>query len=289
MNALWHKMKLTLEMIAFSHSIFALPFALTSFIFAHTLTHTPFSLFTLIAVIAAMVTARNTAMAWNRLIDRKIDAQNPRTQDRHLPQGLLSLPFTVAFIAVNAVLFVIICYFINSLCLYLSPITLIIICAYSYAKRFTSSAHFILGISLAIAPVGAWIAVTGHFALLPVLLGSGVLFWVAGFDILYSLQDEAFDRRAGLHSIPVRVGTARAIWLSRLCHLLAVLAWLTPYFLYPLSPLYPCTIVIIGLFLIYEQSLISPTDLHRLNRAFFTMNGLASVVFLVGAAASAFF
>ncbi len=273
------KLKHTLEMVKFSHSLFAMPFALLSFALAHRVEGLSFSPLKLLLIVLAMATARNAAMAWNRLVDAPIDALNPRTADRHLPKGLLSRRFAIGFTAINASLFVLICFFINPLSLYLSPFALAIIGLYSFAKRATVLSHFVLGIALAIAPIGAWIAASGELHPLPFWIGGGVLFWVAGFDILYALQDADFDRKAGLHAIPARFGLQRAIEISRFSHLGAILTWAIPIFFYPLGPLYPAALGAMALFLLYEHSLVSAHNLSRLNQAFFTANAVGALIF----------
>lgn len=272
----------TLSMIKFSHTIFAMPFAILSALFAVQFTGQPLSLRLFALIIVAMITARNTAMAFNRWIDRKIDAENPRTRDRHLPSGLLSARYVLMFTLINACLFIGTTFLINTLCAILSPLALIIICGYSLSKRITAYTHFILGLSLAIAPIGAWIAVANALHPLPLLLGAGVFFWVAGFDCLYALQDENFDRSSGLRSLPARFGAHKTLMISRLSHGIAVSLWLLPSIFYDLGIYYTGSVIAMGLFLAWEQSLVRATDLSKLNQAFFTLNGVASVVFLIG-------
>jgi 4-hydroxybenzoate polyprenyltransferase len=273
-------MKRYLSLIKFSHTIFAMPFAMVGFFLAvrHTGAAPNWRLFAL--VVLCMVFARSAAMAFNRWLDRDIDAANPRTAIREIPAGLISVRSAGWFVAVNCILFVVCTWFINPLCFVLSPVALAVILGYSYTKRFTWLCHFVLGLGLSLAPVGAYLAVTGQFDWVPVLLGAVVLTWVAGFDIIYALQDEGFDRSQQLYSVPVLLGTARALRLSEVIHLftaillLAVVlvggefGWLARVGL----------VVFIGL-LIYQHSLVKPNDLRRVNLAFFTTNGVASLIF----------
>lgn len=279
MTHFFRKFRLVLEMIAFSHAIFALPFALSSFIISHKFNNLDYTIKEFLYLITALLSARNVAMAFNRWLDRDIDALNPRTKDRHIPKKMINSQFVIAFIFINTFIFIIISSFFNYLTLILSPFALLIICFYSFTKRFTHYSHFALGLSLAIAPVGAWIAVSGTLHPLPFLLGAGVLFWVAGFDILYALQDLDFDRKQGLHSIPARFGPERALFLSRLCHVLACGAWLLLGLVYHFGVFYFLILGTIALILRWEQRLLSPTDLSRLNRAFFTLNGYVGILF----------
>jgi len=232
-----------------------------------------------------MVGARSAAMSFNRIVDRRIDAKNPRTARREIPAGVVSPTAAAFFCAGSAVLFVLAAAQLNRLCLILSPVALAIVLGYSYAKRVTPFAHLFLGLALAIAPVGAWVAVTGTFALPPVLLGFAVLFWVAGFDVIYSLQDEEFDRAEGLRSIPARFGAPRALQIARLFHG-ATLVLLYAVFLSVAGGwLFGSAVVVAGLFLVRQHRLVSPGDLSRVNAAFFTANGWLSVaVFVLGAA-----
>jgi 4-hydroxybenzoate polyprenyltransferase len=224
-------------------------------------------------------------MSFNRIVDRQIDARNPRTARREIPAGVVSPAAAAVFCVVSAALFVVAAAQLNPLCLALSPVALAIVLGYSYAKRFTAFAHLLLGLALAIAPVGAWVAVTGAFALPPVLLGFGVLFWVAGFDVLYSLQDEEFDRANGLRSIPARFGAARALQIARLFHGATLVLLYAVFLAVDGGWLFGAGVVVAGLFLVRQHRLVSPGDLSRVNAAFFTANGWLSVaVFLLGAA-----
>jgi 4-hydroxybenzoate polyprenyltransferase len=269
-----------LELIRFSHTVFALPFALSSAFLAWQIT--PFHWSHLVGIIICMATARAAAMSFNRLVDRRIDAANPRTANRHLPAGLLTVPAVTAFFLANCLLFVAgtALFLPNYWPLYLAGPVLVFICAYSLTKRFTSLAHFWLGASLMLAPLAAWIAIRGMADLLtPTLLGVVVLFWVAGFDILYACQDVDFDRQAKLHSVPAVVGVPRALRIASLCHAIMAIGlvllwwWAVP----PLGWVYlgGCA-VIIGL-LVYQHSIVRPNDLSRVNVAFFNVNAVVSL------------
>jgi 4-hydroxybenzoate polyprenyltransferase len=276
------KLATTLAMIKFSHTLFALPFALLAMVLAAG-GWPPWPVVG--KIFAAMVGARSAAMAHNRLADRAIDAANPRTADRALPAGALSVPFVWSFLAVSAAVFIAAAASLNGLTLALSPVALAVLLGYAYTKRFTWLSHFALGLCLAIAPVGAWIAVLGSLALLPVLIGVAVLFWTAGFDILYALQDEEFDRGAGLQSIPARFGARRALVVSALCHAatagLLVLTWR----LSGSGPLFGAALLLSVGALVYQHAIVRPGDLSRVNAAFFTANGFVSAVLCAGGVA----
>ncbi|MFN3480250.1 MAG: UbiA-like polyprenyltransferase [Thermodesulfovibrionales bacterium] len=272
------KVSLYLKMIKFSHSIFALPFALTSAIIASK--GIP-PVKTLFWIIVAMVSARTAAMGLNRVIDMEIDRANPRTAGREIPSGKVRPVEAIIFVAISLALLVLSAYMLNPLCLKLSPLAIAFIILYSYTKRFTWLSHFILGITISAAPVGAWIAVTGALDLRIIPMGIAVVFWLAGFDILYALQDIDFDRSYGLFSIPSRFGIRKSITLSRLCHFIAYLLLMYSGLVLHLSyPYYIGMMITAGLF-IYEHSLVKPDDLSKLDMAFFNMNGYISVtVFL---------
>lgn len=271
--------KHTLEMVKFSHSIFALPFALSSLFFA--VGGWPdWSLFLL--VVLCMIFARNTAMAFNRVVDAKIDAKNPRTALRHLPAGLLSKKFVVLFTVMNALAFVVTTYFLNSLAFRLSPLVLATLCFYSFTKRFTHATQIFLGLSLALAPVGAWIAVKETMEAFPLLLGGGVLFWVAGFDIIYATQDYDFDRSKKLKSLVVWLGIQRALVLSRIFHVLGLSFFLAAGIHIQVHTYYLAALVMMAFFLAYEHLIIKPNDLSRVHSAFFTLNGVVGILFLMG-------
>jgi 4-hydroxybenzoate polyprenyltransferase len=226
-----------------------------------------------------MVFARNAAMAFNRYLDRNIDAQNPRTAIRDIPSGRISSKQALLFTIVNSILFILTTFLINKLCFYLSPVALTVVLGYSYTKRFTPLCHLILGLGLALAPIGAYLVVTGEFAMLPIYFSLAVLCWVSGFDIIYALQDEEFDRQNNLNSIPAWLGKKNALRVSSFLHLLTVVFVTLPYFNTDLSWFYLAGVLFFILLLIYQHKLVKPDDLSKVNRAFFTTNGIASVVF----------
>lgn len=268
----------TLTMIKFSHTVFALPFALLSTVLAAD--GWP-SLPTLLKILAAMVGARSAAMAHNRLADREFDAANPRTADRALPSGALSVGFVRAFLAASVLLFLLAAASLNRLTLLLSPVALALLFLYAYTKRFTWLSHLFLGLCLALAPVGAWIAVRGSLAPLPLLLGAAVLFWTAGFDILYALQDTEFDRKAGLKSLPARWGAKPALAVSALFHAAMVALLLAVWRLAGEGNLLLLGILATAGGLVYQHAVVKPGDISRLNAAFFTANGFISVTLCV--------
>jgi 4-hydroxybenzoate polyprenyltransferase len=264
----------TLEMIKFSHTLFALPFALLSAVLAAR--GIP-DWATLGKILLAMVGARSAAMAHNRLADLEIDAANPRTAQRALPAGALSPGFVRAFLVLSVVAFVAAAASLNRLTLLLSPVALALLFLYSYTKRFTWTSHFVLGLCLAIAPVGAWIAVRGAFALTPVLLGLAVLLWTAGFDVIYALQDEEHDRRTGLKSIPARWGAAGALRISAALHALMVPLLVIVWRLSGGGALFAAGIAVTVAALVYQHAIVRPGDLSKVGAAFFTANGIVSV------------
>lgn len=275
-------MKNYLSLIKFSHTIFALPFACVGFFLATTRSTTSIDWFLFVKMLGCMVFARSAAMAFNRYIDRRIDAQNPRTAVREIPAGTISPQNALAFVGINCLLFVITTYWINPLCFYLSPIALAVILGYSYTKRFTSLCHFVLGLGLALAPVGAYLAVVGRFdvtSIIAILYGLVVLFWVAGFDIIYALQDEEFDRSLGLNSIPTALGKKRALWLSNSLHLLTASLVIIAAIQVDGQWMHWLGVVLFIALLGYQHLLVKPNDLSRVNLAFFTTNGIASVIF----------
>ena len=270
-----------LSLVTFSHTVFALPFALLATVLAAGAVPPPRTLF---GILAAMVGARSAAMAFNRIVDRNVDAENPRTARREIPAGAVSVTAAAMFCAFSAAVFVAAAWFLNPLCLALSPLALAIILGYSFTKRLSALSHLVLGLSLALAPVGAWIAVTGRLAATPVALGLSVLFWVAGFDVIYSLQDEAFDRAHGLFSLPARLGARRALDLSTVFHAVSLALLYGVFVLAGGGPLFGAGVVLAGVFLVRQHALVSPKDLSRVNGAFFAANGWLSVaVFLCGA------
>ena len=264
-------------MIKWEHSIFALPFALTATILAAR--GVP-AWRTLVWILIAMVSARACAMAFNRWADADIDAANPRTRTRALPAGHLSHAFVATFVIVTCAIFILAASQLNRLTLWLSPVALAVLLLYSYTKRFTRWSHLVLGFALGIAPAAAWIAVRGALDPRILLLTAAVTFWVAGFDILYACQDFDFDRDAGLHSIPRHAGIRRALWIARSFHLIMLLLLLALVPAFGLGKLAWVGVAAVTLLLLYEHSLVRADDLSRLNAAFFTMNGVISVVFL---------
>ena len=263
-------------MIKWEHSIFALPFALCGAMLAANglpATHQ------LAWIIVAMVAARSAAMAFNRLADVSMDAANPRTRTRALPAKQLTPQFVSSFVVVSCAIFVFAASQLNRLAFVLSPVALAVVLLYSYTKRFTHWSHLVLGLALGIAPAAAWIAVRGTLDPRILLLTAAVTFWVGGFDVLYSCQDYDFDRQTGLHSVPRYCGIARALWISRLFHLLMLLLLIALVIAFGLGKLAVAGIVVVALLLVYEHSLVSADDLSRLNAAFFTMNGVISVLF----------
>ncbi len=234
-----------------------------------------------ILVILCMIFARSAAMAFNRYLDRQYDAKNPRTAIREIPSGIITPKNALAFTIVNCTLFIVSCFFINRLCFYLSPVALAVVLGYSYTKRFTPLCHLILGIGLSLAPIGAYLAVTGQFALLPILFSLVVLFWVSGFDIIYALQDEEFDKSQKLYSIPAWLGKAKALRVSELLHLLSAIAVIYAGYYGHFGWLYWVGAVMFVGMLVYQHSIVKPTDLRKVNLAFMTANGIASVVFAI--------
>lgn len=267
------------RMIKFSHSIFAMPFALAAFVLATRLEG--FRAETLFWIVVAMVGARSAAMGFNRWLDADLDALNPRTAGRELPRGALSRSQVLAFVIVSSAALVGAAWRLNPLCLALSPLALVIVCGYSFTKRFTMLSHAVLGLSLAIAPLGAWIAVRGQVDLTPIPIGLAVLFWVGGFDILYSCQDVEFDHKLTLHSIPARFGIPRALVLARVAHVLALAFLLSVALVTPLHPSYFVGIAVIAALFFYEHSLVKADDLSRIDAAFFTVNGWIGVLYLL--------
>jgi len=274
--SVFRNLQVTLEMIKWEHSIFALPFALCGAMLAAG--GWP-SARQLLWIVVAMVAARSAAMAFNRLADVSIDAANPRTQTRALPAGQLSSAFVASFVAVSAGLFVVASFALNHLAFLLSPVALGIVLFYSYTKRFTRWSHLVLGFALGIAPAAAWIAVRGAFDARILLLTAAVTFWVAGFDVLYSCQDFEHDSRSGLHSVPRHFGIAAAFWVARAFHLVMIAMLVGLLLLFGLGKLAMVGVIVVAILLAYEHSLVAPDDLSRLNAAFFTMNGVIAAVF----------
>lgn len=293
-----------LSLIKFSHTIFAMPFAVIGFFLALLKTKNSelqgnlnqtigwgwditnfvvweMLLIKFILVILCMIFARSAAMAFNRYLDRSFDAQNPRTAIREIPAGIISKESALRFVIFNCLLFTIATLFINRICFFLSPVALFVVLFYSYTKRFTALCHLVLGVGLSLAPIGAYLAVTGRFDVLPVLFSFTVLFWVSGFDIIYALQDEAFDKSHNLHSIPAALGKAKALKVSEILHLLSATCVVAAGVYGHFGWLYWVGIALFIGMLIYQHSIVKPTDLTKVNIAFMTANGIASVVFAV--------
>jgi len=277
-------MKNYLSLVKFSHTVFAMPFALVGFFVGNAETGMGLQWKLLGLVVLCMVFARSAAMAFNRWLDRDVDAANPRTKLREIPAGVISPNAALLFVVVNCLLFVATTFFINPICFMLSPVALAVVLGYSYTKRFTWLCHLVLGLGLALAPVGAYLAVTGHFGLVPVLYGLAVLLWTGGFDVIYALQDEQFDQSQRLYSIPAAFGKGRALAVSSWMHLgTAVLMVLAGWILHENLPQVQFltgigTLIFLSL-LVYQHRLVRPDDLSRVNLAFFTTNGIASVIF----------
>ena len=267
------------KLVKFEHTIFAMPFALIGFFFALEQNGASISFKLLGLVMLCMIFARNAAMGFNRYLDRKIDKLNPRTAVREIPSGILSPKSVLFFVILNSILFVVATWFINSLCFYLSPVALFVILFYSFTKRFTPLCHFVLSLGLAIAPVGAYLAVAGKFEWLPVVTGFIVFFWVSGFDIIYALQDEEFDKELKLKSIPTLFGKKHALNLSKLLHFFTAISVVLVAILTPANWVHLIgSVVFIGL-LFYQHTLVKHNDLSKVNIAFFTTNGIASVIY----------
>ena len=272
------------RLIRFSHTVFALPFALASIALAWP-SH-PVTLRNLLWILIAMVSARSAAMAFNRLVDRRFDAHNPRTEHWELPRGTVKVREAVLLTITSSAIFVFAAYQLNFVCFVLSPIALAIIFFYSLTKRFTWASHLFLGLALSIAPIGAWLAVAGSPVDLPELatpcfLGLAVLFWLAGFDVIYSLQDQAFDRKEGLYSIPVRFGVAEALRFSSLFHVCTVVFFAAVGLSAHMGVIYWLGFVIVSIILFWEHQLVTPTDLSRINRAFFDFNAYISIAYFL--------
>ncbi len=268
------------KMVKFAHSIFALPFALVGFFMALHLNHLSFDYFKLIYIVLAMVFARNAAMGFNRYLDRNIDRENERTRSREVASGVISERNALIFILANVALFMATSFLINILAFWLSPVALLVVLGYSFTKRFTALCHLVLGLGLALAPIGAYISVTGSFNnIVPILISFVVLFWTAGFDIIYALQDEQFDRQQQLHSIPTLVGAKRALIISRLLHVSSAILMLASGWLMNANLWYFVGAISFISLLLRQHLLVKHNDLSKVDAAFFTSNGIASVVF----------
>jgi 4-hydroxybenzoate polyprenyltransferase len=270
-----------LSLVKFSHTIFALPFALLGFSLA-TIHHSDsLSWKLLILVLMCMLFARNAAMSFNRWADRHIDEVNPRTAKREIPAQIIGHKSALAFCLTNALLFIVATWFINPLCFYLSPVALVVILGYSLTKRFTALSHFVLGLGLALAPTGAYLAVTGTFGWIPIILSVSVLCWVSGFDIIYALQDDEFDLDNHLHSIPVLLGRKKALMLSLILHVICAALLVTAGIQGNFKTIYWVGLGIFSFLLFYQHTIVKYNDLRRVNVAFFTLNGIASIVFSI--------
>src|SRR5688500_1562839 len=297
------KVKSYLSLIKFSHTIFAMPFALIGFCLGLGYLGVGVWFFRgssgsgyriqypdigwqqtglkFLLVILCMVFARSAAMAFNRYLDRSFDAKNPRTAIREIPAGIIKANSVLLFTIVNCILFIACTFFINKLCFYLSPVALAVVLGYSYTKRFTPLCHLVLGLGLSLAPIGAYLAVTGQFSLLPILFSLAVIFWVSGFDIIYALQDEEFDKSQKLYSIPSWLGKAKALRVSELLHLFSAACVIIAGLYGEFGWLYWTGVAVFAGMLIYQHSIVKPTDLRKVNLAFMTANGIASVVFAI--------
>ncbi|OIP02612.1 MAG: 4-hydroxybenzoate octaprenyltransferase [Bacteroidetes bacterium CG2_30_33_31] len=274
------KIKNYLSFIKFAHSIFAMPFALLGFFMALNINNLTFDFTKLIYIILAMIFARNSAMGFNRYIDRNIDKNNPRTKNREIPAGIINQKSALIFVIINSLLFIATTYFINTLCLWLSPIALAVILGYSITKKFTALCHLVLGLGLSLSPIGAYVAVTASFnSILPIIISLAVLLWTAGFDIIYALQDDEFDTANKLNSIPQKLGRQKALLLSRILHFISALLILITGFMMAVSAWYFVGTAVFITLLINQHHLVKIDDLSKVNLAFFTMNGIASVIF----------
>ncbi|SFW51416.1 UbiA-like polyprenyltransferase [Chitinophaga sancti] len=278
-----------LSLVKFSHTIFAMPFALTGFFMATAKAGYSFSWQLFVLVVLCMVFARSAAMAFNRWLDVDIDKINPRTAKREIPAGVITKKNALLFIIINCAAFITTTWFINMICFVLSPVALIVVLGYSYTKRFTALCHMVLGLGLSLAPIGAYLSVTGHFAALPILLSCLVLCWVSGFDIIYSLQDEDFDRSQALNSVPAWLGKAGALHFSEGLHVVAGALAITIGLMGQFHWLYAIGAAVFIIMLISQHLLVKPNDLSKVNIAFMTTNGIASVVFAIFAIADMLF
>lgn len=277
-----------LSLVKFSHTIFAMPFALIGFVLGiaalknnHINIQTNEVLIRFCLVLVCMVTARSAAMAFNRYLDRHFDKLNPRTAIREIPAGIIKAEKALGFVIVNALIFIIATYFINPICFYLSPVALFVILFYSYTKRFTYLCHLVLGVGLSLAPIGAYLAVTGAFEWLPLLFSFAVVFWVSGFDIIYALQDASFDAANSLYSMPSHWGGDKALKIARLFHVISASFVLCAFFVGNFHWLYLIGLMVFIGMLIYQNSIVHPNDLSKVNLAFMTANGIASIVFSI--------
>ncbi len=274
-------MKKYFSLVLFAHSIFALPFAFIGFFLGLETTSARFTFLDFVLMLFCMVFARNAAMAFNRYLDRDIDALNPRTAIRDIPAGRIQARSALMFTLANSALFIAATALINPLCFYLSPVALFVVLGYSYTKRFTALCHLVLGLGLGLAPLGAYMVVTGAFHIVPVFYSLAVLCWVSGFDIIYAMQDEEFDRNHQLNSIPAKYGGKKALQISSWLHVLSAIFVVLPLAFIDLSWFYYAGLASYFALLVYQHQIVSPTDLRRVDRAFMTTNGIASVVFAI--------
>jgi len=278
-----------LSLVKISHTIFSLPFALIGYFLAVSDKNYSFDISVLILVIFAVFFARNAAMSFNRYLDRHIDKRNPRTNKREIPAEIIKPRSVLFFTIVNSILFILLAYFINDLCFYLSPVAIFIVLGYSYTKRFTYLSHLILGLGLSLSPIGAYLAVTGKFEFLPLFFSAVVLFWVAGFDIIYALQDDDFDRSQDLKSVPAFLGRKKALLFSIILHTISLIFIVIAGISGNFHLLYWIGAIIFSILLIYQHTIVKPDDLKRVNLAFFTTNGIGSIVFAVFVITDLFF
>ncbi len=285
-----------LSLVKFSHTIFALPFALIGFVLGiaalknnNIELQTSEVIIRFFLVLLCMITARSAAMGFNRYLDRHFDQLNPRTAIREIPAGVIQAKKALGFVVVNALIFIIATYFINPICFYLSPVALFVILFYSYTKRFTYLCHLVLGIGLSLAPIGAYLAVTGVFNILPLLFSFTIIFWVSGFDIIYSLQDADFDKSQLLYSIPSYWGLNKALSIARVLHVYSASFVIVAYFIGGFHWIYLIGLVVFVGMLLYQNSIVKPTDLSKVNIAFMTANGIASIVFSIFVIVAIFF
>ncbi|MEI7490260.1 MAG: 4-hydroxybenzoate octaprenyltransferase [Bacteroidota bacterium] len=267
------------SLVKIHHTLFSLPFAMIGLFLGFKETGSLISLRDLLLVILCVLFARNAAMAFNRYADMRFDSKNPRTSARELPSKIISRPAALAFIIINALLFMGAAWFLNLLCFMLSPLALLVVLGYSFTKRFTSLSHVFLGLGLALAPIGAYIAVTARFDILPLLFSFSVIFWVAGFDIIYAMQDVAFDRSEKLRSLPVFLGSKNALLLSIVFHAISVGFLVSAGLTGPFGNIYWAGMAVYTALIIYQHILVKPNDLSKVNLAFFTLNGIASVIY----------
>lgn len=273
------KIKNYLSLVKFSHTVFALPFALVGFFIGVSEKNFYLDYKLLILVVLCMVFARSSAMAFNRYIDRDFDEKNPRTENREIPQKIITPKNALFFTTINIAAFIITTFFINNICFFLSPLAVFIVIFYSYTKRFTSMSHFILGLGLSLAPIGAYMAVKGNFAVLPILVSALVFLWVGGFDIIYSLQDEKFDKENNLRSVPAKLGAKGALALSWIIHLICIVLTILIGLYGGFQLLYWVGAFIFNILLCYQHFIVKHDDLSKVNIAFGTMNGIASIIF----------